>query len=71
MREQRKGLERYNGGGADQFAAGALRDHLFGGGLVAVEDSVEVDVEHVVDVLRGELEEGLHLRDAGIGDHDV
>ena len=69
VRQQRKGLEGDDGGGADEFAAGALGDHLLGGGLVAVEDAVEVDVEHAVDVGRGELEEGFHLGDAGVGDH--
>ena len=71
VREQREGLEGDDGGSADEFATGALRDHLLGRGLVAVEDAVEVDVEHAVDILGGELEERLYLRDAGVGDHGV
>ena len=42
MREEGEGLESYDGGGAEEFAAGALGDHLFGGGGVAVEDAVDL-----------------------------
>ncbi len=71
MRKERKGFEGHDGGGSDEFAASALFDHMLGGGLVAVENAVEVDVEHAVDIFGGELEERFHLCDAGIGDHHV
>lgn len=41
MGEEGKGLEGYDGGGAEEFAAGALGDHLRGGGGVGVEDAVD------------------------------
>lgn len=44
-------------------------DHLLSGSLVAVEDTVEVDVEHAVDIFGGELEERFDLGDAGIRNH--
>ena len=71
MRKEGEGLESYDGRGADEFAARALFDHLLGSGLVAVEDAVEVDVEHAVDVFGGELEERFYLSDARVCDHHV
>ena len=41
MREEGERLEGYDGGGAEELAAGILRDHLFGGGGVGVEDAVD------------------------------
>jgi hypothetical protein len=50
------------------WLAAALLDHLFGGGLVAVVDAVDVDGEHTFEVLLGQIQQRLHLRDAGVGD---
>ena len=73
VREQREGLESDDRGGREQFAwvvlrAVALFDELFGGGRVAVVHAEDIDAEHALEVLRGEVEEGFYLGDAGVGD---
>jgi hypothetical protein len=87
VREKGKGLECDDGGGAEEFAACALGDHLARGGGVAVEDAVDwtvvsilsaslcvkctIDFEHALEVLLGEIEQCFDLRDAGIRNHGV
>jgi hypothetical protein len=87
VREKGEGLECDDGGGAEEFAACALGDHLARGGGVAVEDAVDwtvvsilsasvhgrftVDFEHVLEVLLGEVQQCFDLCDAGIRNHGV
>jgi len=55
----------------DDLSAGALPLHLLGGGLHAVHDAEQVDLEHPLQVRGRQLQERLDLRDARVGHHDV
>lgn len=73
-----KGLEADDGRRADDLVHAntrrrlrvALGDHLLGRERVAVEDALEVDVEDLVDIGLGDVEQGLDLRDARVGHHE-
>ena len=51
--EQVEARVRGDGRGIDDLAAGALRDHLLGRGLHAVDDAEHVDLEDPLQVLGG------------------
>ena len=55
----------------DDAAAAALGDHLLGGELGGEEDAAQVDVEHLVEVVRGGGEDRGARFDAGVVDHHV
>ncbi len=69
--EQGEALVAGDGAGADDLAAGALLDHLPSGLGVAQEDAASVDGVHLVVLLGGDVEQGLGLGDAGVGDEHV
>lgn len=84
MRQQGKGFESHDGGGANDFIDGrwtrvvvggrgefALFDKLARRGAVAMVDAKDVDGEHALHVFFGKVEQGFYLRDAGVGDHAV
>ena len=56
--------------GTDELPFGSLSDELLGGHLVAIEDSAYIDIEYLVYILLGQIQDRLYLCDAGIGHHD-
>jgi hypothetical protein len=58
-------------GCADEPAAPALDDHLASGGLVAVQDALDVHIHRLLPLLSGGLEEWRGYGDTSIGDHHV
>ncbi len=74
MGEHRAGLESRNAGGADELihALGwerTLLDHLPGGARVTVVHAENVNAEHALHVVFGDVERGFALRDARVCDH--
>lgn len=69
MGEEGEGFEGDDGGCAEDFAAVALGDELFGGGGVAVVEAEDVDFEHSSQILFGEIEKCFYLGNTSVCDH--
>ena len=58
-------------GTANNLSWCSLLDHLLSSSAVRVEESKDVDIEHPSDVVFRQIENCLHLGDAGVCNHDI
>src|SRR5690349_11342965 len=55
----------------NKLSSCSLLNHLFCPCAVAVEYSVYIDLKHSSNIVLSQIEQGFHLGDSSIGNHDV